>query len=181
MGRIERIIYDEFKYPIQDYYKNLRLTEFIYDLGLPFLIALLSYSLLLRCMPRMAVLDFTSTIITLVSILVGFSIAAVTILAGSDSGNVNMMKDHPTERKIGKKRMNLFQLLSMFFVYGLISEFAALCVALFYYILFTSQPGLPGVKVGFALILFFVLHVIFLTVRGITSFYFVLTMDRKSP
>ncbi len=177
MAFMSRWVYDEVKYPIKDYWKNLNLQEFLFDVGLPALMTCAIYCLLVRSISRAEMREFIGSILTVVSILMGFSIAAVTILASADGANIQELRKADSSRKAGSKRMKLFQVLTMYFVYGLIAELLTLGASIIYYLLYVSNESLPGAHLLFALILLLLFHVLLVIIRSVTSFYFVLLKD----
>lgn len=168
------IVYIEFLYPIVHYFKTIRKNEAVFDLVIPIFagIAAIIVGILYNCVitPDNAN-DLFKTIITLLSILVGFTISSITILtATSEKLNID------TERKIGKNSINLYQLTNVIFIFTLFSEIITLVINLIAVLLISYEITFVIDHINKIVILDVILisHILLLNIRNITNFYFIL-------
>ncbi|MBI5645607.1 MAG: hypothetical protein HY962_01640 [Ignavibacteriae bacterium] len=173
----KQLIYSEFKFLILDYWRNLRPNEAIYEILIPLGLGFAGYLTVTRYMELTSILSLIGHILTLLSILVGFTVACVTILASTDGANIELLKKEPTDRKIGNRKMTLYQHLVMLFSFCLLEEIALLILSVSYYALYSSCSLNRGAGIGSAVIIAILLHILFLNGRNITNFYFVLVRD----
>lgn len=167
-------MYTEYFYPISHYCKVINLDEAIFDLFIPFIIALSGYIVLYFFNGNITttnIEELLKTIITLLSILIGFTITSVAILSSTKD---NLIQE--TERHIGRTKVNLYQLSNIFFIFAIFSEILTLIINLSMLVLLYYNVQLITAHLNFlvALNIFLVSHILFLNFRNITNFYFIL-------
>jgi len=167
------ILYTEFLYPIKHYFKTLKDSEAVFDLVIPIIVGFIGgiiglhygYSILSK-----DAADFFSTIITLLSILVGFTISSIAIIATSHNG-INI----PTKRSAGGNTLTLYQLMNITFIYTLFAEIFSLLFNIAAVLLIKYNVGWAINHVNLLIVINIVLivHIILLNIRNVTNFYFV--------
>lgn len=167
-------IYIEFLYPIVHYIQTIRKNEAVFDLLIPILVGIVAIfvGILCNCIitPDNAN-DLFKTIITLLSILVGFTISSITILFATSE-----KLDIGTERKIGENKINLYQLTNIIFITTLFSEIITLVINLIAVLLVSYEITFVIDHINKIVILDVILisHILLLNIRNITNFYFIL-------
>ena len=117
---ISRYIYLEFLQLVKDYFATLKKNEFLFEWGIPIIVSVIFYFF-----SKTNLQEFSETlliIINVLAILIGFSIATITILSTTSSKNVNDLKKILSERKIGGQRITLYQLMMITFSFMLFIE-----------------------------------------------------------
>jgi hypothetical protein len=112
-----------------------------------------------------------NTIITLLSILVGFTISSIAILA-STSEKLNQ----ETERVIGNKKINLYQLSNIIFIFALFSEVFTLFINLSAVVLisYDVKSIIDHLNILVAINIALISHILVINMRNITNFYFII-------
>jgi len=170
---MNKLFYFEFLLPIADYFKTLKFNEFIYEILVPFAVAVVVYFKLL-CPPFISgISEYFSSILTLLAILIGFSIASLTIFASNSSSNIEDLKEAMSERKIKGEKISLFRLIIITFIFALIMEFVGLIFNLSYGLLFKTGHFKNFIEEYYAINIFLLLHIFLLNIRNITNFYFI--------
>jgi len=167
------ILYIEFIYPIKHYFQTIRKNEAIFDLIFPLLIGLTGYYVLEKFQCTILVtdaVDLLKTIITLLSILVGFTISSIAILA-TTSEKLNQ----ETERVIGNKKINLYQLANITFIFVLFSEILTLVINLSAVVLISYDviSVIDHLNILIAVNIALISHILLINIRNITNFYFI--------
>lgn len=111
-------------------------------------------------------------LLTLTSILIGFSVMLVTLLLTSGGTGVEKLKEKEIEKKLYGKHVNLFQKLHIQFVNSLLSEIFLLMVVLLYYFLVGIVDAGPWQCVFLGIFIFVILYILLSILRGITNVYF---------
>lgn len=178
-----RYVYLEFLIPFKDYIVTLKLREVIFDLCLPFIISIVFYFFVIRNGKyNDDIKEFNSHIIAFISVLIGFSIAAVTLLITSNNRNVEALQENYSgERRIGNRRISLYQLVLIIFTSALIVEFLTLLFNLGYFLVSSLNANFKNLwGVFYAINIFLIMHIIFLNIRNITNLYFVFLARNRS-
>ncbi len=175
------ILYVEFLFPIIDYARTLKLNEFLFDIALPFLIAIVARYFIVKNDCTIIVESADSlfkTVITLLSILIGFTVSSITILASTGS----KIEEKMTDRHIGKTEINLYQLTNIFFTFALFSEVFTLVVNLISVIMLSYNIQIVQTHLNELVVfdLFLLSHILLLNIRNMSNFYFILHMTTKS-
>jgi len=168
-------MYTEFLYSIFDYYKTLNKQSIIFEIIFPLLLGGLIFYLLYFRGDLTHVSDFRDNVLTLLGVLVGFSITIITILTTGTSNNLNEIKQRPTSKKLGTKLLSLFDVLLINFTYSVVLEILLIIVHLIYPFILSNYEVNQCVKiVVFSITFATVIHVLLLTIRNMTDFYLVL-------
>lgn len=168
------VIYIEFLYPVFHYFQTVRKNEAVFDLLIPIFagIIVIFVGIFYNCaITSDNANDLFKTIITLLSILVGFTISSITILfSTSDKLNIN------TDRKIRNNNINLYQLTNIIFIFTLFSEIITLVINLIAVLLVSYEITFIIEHINKIVILNVILisHILLLNIRNITNFYFIL-------
>lgn len=172
-----RFLYLEFLLPIGHYFSTLRENEVIFDWIIPIIIGAIGFvfGLLFNIsLDKSNSIEFFKTIITLLSILVGFSITSLTIIS-STSKLTGTLMNVPTDRKIGNTTVNLYQLMNINFIFALFSEILTIILNLGA-VLLASSNIIFDIRYINLIILFnliLISHIFLINIRNITNFYFV--------
>ena len=168
-------MYISFIHPLFDYFKTLKRQEFVYEWIIPIVIGIIFYLCLLGSIHSDIIKEFNGYIINFIAILIGFSITCVVILVGSESQNIKDLKEKDSERKLNNKPVRLYQLILICYIYSIIIEIFTLVYVLMVILLvdpfINNQPSMTYkyFTIGTFILL---LHIILLTIRNITNFYF---------
>jgi hypothetical protein len=130
-------IYFEFLFPINDYLVTVKRREVIFDWIIPLLLSLLIYFFVLKGSTYTdSIKQLNGYIISLLGILIGFSITSITLLVTSSNKNVEELQSNPSyNRKIGAQVINLYQLILINFTFVLMVEVFTLAINLVYALL----------------------------------------------
>ncbi|PKP23047.1 MAG: hypothetical protein CVU05_01330 [Bacteroidetes bacterium HGW-Bacteroidetes-21] len=169
-------MYLEFLLLLSDYFKTLTKRLFIYELIIPAIIGVLIYCLLKNGAVVSSCANFRNNSLTLLGVLVGFSITIITILTTGNSRNLEEIKNIKTKVKIGSQEASLFRLLLINFTYSVVIEIFLIIVNLIYPLIADNYRMRIEIKyIGFSLIVFLIVHVLLLTIRNLTDFYMIIT------
>lgn len=169
-------MYLEFILLISDYIKTLDRRTLIYEWLLPIILSATIYFILQSGESVKSTEAFKSSSISLLGILAGFSITIITILTTSHSRNLDEIKKKKTKVKIGKEEISLYQLLLINFTYSVVVEAGLIIFCLLYPIILENFKISSTTKyIGFSILAGLIVHVLLLTIRNLTSFYFILT------
>ncbi len=169
----ERILYQEFTIPLKDYFSTLKINEVVFEWIIPIIIAIIFYFSIdnLKSLANISV--FIGSIISLLAILIGFSIASATILLGCDNKTVIEMKQNLTNREIDGKKISLYHLIYITFISVILIEIFALFFNLGIYFSFEILGILLNYKrVLISIDVIFLLSIFLLNIRNITNLYF---------
>lgn len=170
-------MYIDFLLLFFDYYRTLTKRIFLFEWLVPLFGSVFVYfSFFVNENSLPIFQNYRETIISLLGVLIGFSITVITLLITTNNNNVEGLKSFETNYKIGNKKINLFDLLVMNFSYSIIVEIFLIVAILFY----------PAIKtifnisdtVGFVFLsvsCFSIIHLLFLYLRNVCDLYFILT------
>lgn len=164
-------MYKSYLILVNDYLCSLQ-RNIIFDIIIPFFISIVGFFLLVY---EIIIIDksFITNILSVLGILAGFSITAVTILTSIDNNSVNELKKSMTDIYIDGVQISLFRRLYILISYSIL-------ISLILIIFNTIGYTIPLAKIFPKLFIcflksfdmFFILHVFFLNIRNITSLYF---------
>nr|WP_145404222.1 hypothetical protein [Paenibacillus xylanexedens] len=130
--------------------------------------------------------SLNGTIISAISILVGFNFAGVSIIASSQSELVSYLKSRKSKRD---NKTTLFKVLMIFFTWSIVIELLIVTIGVVLY--FFSQFFVPSailktmvplyVWVAVLILVFLVLHALFNSVRNIKMLFYFITKDYTKP
>jgi hypothetical protein len=111
--------------------------------------------------------------VSILGILVGFSISMFTLLNTAANPNIDKIKKIETGKFSFGKPIYLFDLLLVSMIYVIIGESLVLIFNLLFSFFF-SLCTLKG-KIAFGIDVFFFTHIIFTNIKTISNFYFILS------
>jgi hypothetical protein len=175
------ILYLEFVDATIDYLKTLRLAEWVFDFVLPSIAIGLFIALgwLSPCSTSQMTAIITNAL-TVAAILVGFTITCLTILVASDSGSMNRLRSIRSRRRLNGHMVNLHKLLVITFSHALLAGVLVLIVS---GVLMVASDSLcrDWRTAMLAISLWLEAHVIMLTIRNVTNFYYSFSSEAMPP
>ena len=165
------LMYCEWIYPVKDYFLSSSKSEIIFEIMMPVIVSIIITGV---CATHKIVeaAVMAEVLITLISVLIGFSVMLVTLLLTSGGDGVKDLKEKNIEKKLYNKKISLYQKLHIQFVYSLISEiFLMISILLFYFM----QSIVQNVVLECVFLFWFVamtLNILLSIMRGITNIYF---------
>lgn len=171
-------MYKSFFILINDYFLSVR-KNVIFDIILPFIIACISGFLLSH---DFLYLDqtFLSNVLSVLGIIAGFSVTAITMLTTSDSDNIMRLKSKKTNIVIDGLEINVFRRFYILISYSVLISFIAILINTIGYLVPWSKIISNGwVIVLKSLNLWLILHIFFINIRNITSLYFVYFVETE--
>lgn len=168
-----KVLYLEWLLPVADYFCSSKRNEIIFEVIVPALTAVIVTIICINInVINIVTRRMADVLITLTSILIGFSAMLVTLLLTSGGSGIDELKKIKTKIKVHNKEITLFQKMHIQFVYILISEIILLISVLLYY--FLSSVFRAGSWQCFFLeiFVFMILNILLSILRGITNVYF---------
>lgn len=110
-------MYREFVLLILSYFKTINKKEFVFDILIPLLFPVAFVILDILCVKLEYGNNFIKTSLTFISIILGFTVASITILLTSNSKNIKEVQKEDSKRQYGLNKLNLYQLLLIPFFY----------------------------------------------------------------
>lgn len=168
-----KFLYTDFTFTIADYLFTIKKREIVYEWILPFLISLLVF-FKVEDIPGIKIdCEFIkstiSILINMFAILVGFTMAAIAIFTTADITKIKILGEL-SERKIHGKNISNYRFVFLSLIYSAISSlFMLLLTLVFTIFLYYDKYSL----LILAILSFGTLHVLFLSVRNITTLYFI--------
>lgn len=170
---MKKIIWFEIYYPLKDYVATLNRQEAIFDYILPAVISfLINRYVFTGC--DVSVSGLAGSIVSMMAILVGFSITCIVILSTGSSANIDEVKKLDTERRINNVPIKLHQLLLSNFTYCIIVELVALFINLIASVKCGPADLCKESRYLLYINIYLISHIILLNIRNITNFYFIL-------
>ena len=157
----------------------LLICEFFYVKGwkslfyilIPVIIAVLIYFFASDCNYIANASNFHTNIITVVGILVGFTISTFTMLLTVNHANIDKSKNLPIGKKLFKKDLSLYDSVIIGLAYTILIQ-CVLLLANFIYPIFVDIESLKG-KALFSINIAIVSHIILILMRNVLDFYFI--------
>ncbi len=169
-----KVVYADALFVIMDYFLAIKMREVVYEWFIPMALAGLCIGAHLIMWPFVTgeVLErFTSALINLFAILVGFTITTVAVFTTTNKANNPFLSELST-RDIGGTKITWYQFIYVNLIYGIIAGIAVLCCTLVA-LLIDKQSGVPNVRLtAFAVLVFGTAHVLLLTIRNVTNLYY---------
>lgn len=154
-------MYREFLIIIFDYVRFLKFNQAVYEIFIPLIL-----SILLFFIEHSVFEEFLKSSITFISILVGFTIAAVAILLTSNLKSIEQSKHvNSSYKDYSGKPVTIFMLYLINFFY---------CILVGFFIFVFDVVALVfSVKndIFYAIILFFTIHVLLVIIRNLTNLF----------
>lgn len=165
--------YAEWLFPIKDYFFSTRKNELFFEVIMPLLISIgVTGVCMCNDVVKKTVYSLADVLVSLTSILIGFSVMLVTLLLTSGGDGVKKLQEIYTDKEIYGKPISLFQKLYIQFVFTLINEILLLLLVLVYYFFesFTENNLLQIIFL--CVFVYLILNILLSIVRGITNVYF---------
>lgn len=168
-------MYIEFFLVIGDYFKTISKKIFIYEWFFPILISFICGYL--GCILDFQIFEkFKDSAINILGVLLGFSIAIITIITTGSGKNLDEIKNIKTNFKINGNKISLYELLLINFSYSVILEVILIISCLVAPLINKIIPfGFNLKLILYSIMVFIVLHILLLTLRNITDFYLIIT------
>lgn len=170
---LSKYIYSEWLLPISDYYRTIGKNEFMFEIAIPLVIAVICTGLYnFFGNVSLALATLAELLLTAVSILIGFTGLLITLLVTSSGENINRLKERNTEKEIHGEKMTLYQGLHIQFSHSLFSEIILLLIV-FFYLFLDGLNWLGKTETIFLGIeVYMMLNILLSIIRGIANIYF---------
>ena len=147
----------------------------MFEWGLTFLFSFIAYFYLSigGIQYQNNVNKLNSEILGTLSVLLGFSMASVTLLVTSSSTSINALKGKDSDRRIVQKTVKMYQLILITFTFLMLVELLGMFLNISYSF-FLDTLGDSFWKEFTCLNLLIMAHVIFLNVRNLVNIYMTL-------
>jgi hypothetical protein len=170
---MKRLLYFEYIHPINDYFRTIKLNEIIFEWVLPFAITAPIYKYILPDLEGAHIGTVCGYIINFLAILIGFSVTCLTILSSASSESIDKLKKKESHRSLHNKKISLYHLIVINFIFLLVMEFFNLFFNLGFFLFSSKISNIGFLPEFFSVSIFITCHVIFLNIRNVTNFYFV--------
>lgn len=168
-------MYIEFLLLTFDYFKTLNKKKIVYEWFLPLFFATIS-AILFSKLDFEVYSKFKDSSLDILGVLLGFSIAIITILVTGSGKNLEEIKNTSTEIVINSKKISLYELILINFSYSVIMEILLIVGCLVLPIINKICEFSSNIKIVlYSIMVFIVLHILLLTLRNITDFYLIIT------
>lgn len=159
----------EYLYVILAYVDMLKKSEKRFEIYIPVIIATTSFIYSFVSCNYMLQLDFIKEIIPFIETLLGFTLAALTLLL-SNNRIEEKTRNFPMERKIRGKTITLYQFLVALYSYLIICE-TILCILYYVATLFPISVNVIIATIVNSFFILGVFHVLFSTLRIASNMY----------
>lgn len=166
----------EFLLLAADYFRIIKRRDFLLDWLMPILFSFSYFYLNLdNCKINEIASSISSTSISLLGVLVGFSIAVITLLITANTKNIEEIKELVAGQINQYRSVSLFDLMIITYTYSVIMEIILIIFNLFLPAFVINSIGYNN-KANFliSINMLFISHVLFVTIRNVTNFYFIL-------
>ena len=167
------ILYLEWLFVLCKYLGTLSIVEGVFEIIVPLMVAVIStiiYSY--NGIVAVAAKNFADILLTLDSILIGFSVMLVTLLLTSSGNTIDKLKEQKSKVKRNNQDITLFQKLHTQFVYSLIMEIILLIVIMMYNFINGIVKDGNWQNIFLVLFTYLFLNNILSIMRGVTNVYF---------
>lgn len=159
----------EYLYVILAYADMLKKGEKRFEIYIPAIIAITSFIYSLISCNYIVQFDFIKEIIPFIETLLGFTLAALTLLL-SNNRIEEKTRNYPMEREIRDKTITMFQFLVVLYSYLIICE-TILCILYYIATLFPISVNAIIADIGNSFFIWGVFHVLFSTLRTASNMY----------
>lgn len=154
------------------YFSTMERKNFVFEIFIPLVIAVVILSVSIHEDYSKLYQDFITPMQPILGVFIGFSIMVITVLTTSNSDNIIRIKR--IEHSVKKNEVDsLFNILLLNFVYSIFVEIILLLLIfslpLFYK---TCKASDLTYHITFGFFFWTFIHILFLTIRSITDFYF---------
>lgn len=168
-------MYIEFLLLIVDYFKTIKKRIFVYEWLLPFIISFVVLKFFSKSDLELFK-NFRDSALNILGVLLGFSIAVITIITTGSGKNIDEIKSTETDIKIGGLKISLYRLTLINFTYSVILEIFLIIGSLTVPIISKALGFNEALKINFySVLIFLVIHVLLLTLRNLSDFYLIIT------
>jgi hypothetical protein len=165
-----KFYYSDYSHTIYDYFSALKKREITYEFFTPFVLSVLFYILFDSIIPHNKIeiffSGFSSVLVNVFAILVGFTISAIAIFTTIDHDKIKFLIEE-NERSVDGRKITNFHFIYINLIYsGFVSILmlvATLSSCVLSYIV--TEKALAS------FLAFGALHVLFLSIRNITTIY----------
>jgi len=167
----------EYSLVLIEYYRTCRLSHFLTNITISLICSTLIFYLSSNPGFEETAGRLLANIITLLGVLIGFSISMFTLLNTASNPNIDEIKKIETGEYLYKKPVYLFDLLVMGITYLMIVESFLLLANLIlpFYCVLGSLKG----RAIFSMNIFLLIHIILSNISIMVNFYFIITSKRK--
>jgi hypothetical protein len=172
-------LYLEFLIPVKDYMTTLKFREFCFEWCLPCLTAIFTYLFVFRTGTYSNSEDsirFAESLLNVLGILFGFSIASLTLLTTVSNDGIERIKNSLSKnRKIHGKTISVYQLTIITFTFLLILEIFGILVNFIYILIALFHPDFwaLGWEIFYALDVGLAAQIIAINLRNTSNIYLV--------
>jgi hypothetical protein len=166
----------EFLLLIIDYFRVIKRRDFLLDWLLPILLTIIFFYVNLNNLKLTELVrSLSANTISLLGILVGFSIAVITLLITANTKNIDEIKELVAARINEYRTVSLFELMIITYTYSVIIEVVLIIFNLFIPSINLNENSYTlRANLIASIDILLILHVLFVTIRNITNFYFIL-------
>lgn len=171
-------MYLEFFLLFLDYFKTLNKRVFIYEWVFPLIVSFILF--FLNCRYDLSSFKiFKENSINILGVLLGFSIAIITIITTGSGKNIEGIKNEKTNFRKNNVNLSLYDLILINFTYSVILEILVLINCLLIPLLSNLFEINHRIKlIMYSTMVFLVLHILLLTMRNLTDFYLIITKKK---
>lgn len=165
-------MWSEYLYVVLAYFDVLKKNEKRFELWIPAIIAIISLIYTLISSNYNVQLKFIKEVLPFVETLLGFTLAALTLLLSND--RIEKKTSHfATERKIRNKTITMYEFLVVLYSYLIICE-TILCILYYIASLFPIRVSEVTAGVFNTIFIVGVFHVLFVTLRTVSNSYHII-------
>ena len=157
-----------------DFLRTREKRIFLVNVIIPLIVSIIVFLYSDSCRFYSVVDAIQSDILSVIGILLGFTISVFAIFLTSEGANIEKARNSYIEKvKLGSEPVSLYRAITINFTYIVVVEGFLLLIGMIYPIFF-STTFLVG-KILFSFNVFLLIHCILMTLRLILDFYFVIT------
>jgi hypothetical protein len=165
-----KLYYSDFSHTIVDYFSVLKKREVAYEFATPLAISTFFFlyfpQVIPPCKQESFFSSFTSLLVNVFAILVGFTIASIAIFTTIDHEKVQFLTEK-SDREIHNAQITNFHFIYVNLIYSAFVSMTMLMFTLSSYVL----SYILQLKILMGCLVFGALHVMLLTIRNITTIY----------
>jgi len=158
---------------IYDYFKSTEKAQLIWNFFVCSILATGTFFMLYNSNNIEPAKSVINSSVSILGILVGFSISMFTLLNTAANPNIDIIKKTETGKSLYNKPIYLFDLLLVSMIYVIVGESLVLIFNLLFSFFFCLN-NLSG-KIAFGIDIFLITHIIFTNIKAISNFYFILS------
>lgn len=170
-------MYLEFLILIYDYFKSLNKRNIMFEWVVPFIIMILVIFLNICNNYNFEVFfKFKESSLNILGVLLGISIAIITILVTGGGKNLEQIRNVKTPVRINNKQVSLYELLLINFSYTIVIEIFVIlsCLVLPLFTKFILFPNEIKI-ILYGVLVFLTIQILLVTIRNITDFYLIVS------